>query len=185
MKRTLIASAIAITLGTAPIVVAGTAGLTGVWSGTYVFWMPSPGGAPNVPPFPPQEWVWNFDDGTININNVEPMFGSVWTAHDATFADNDDGTYGNARGTGIPNMLLDWSATDNIPIEALWEVTDNGDGTAIVDSVSSYIMPQSPAFPNFQPVFYGNLSQIPIPATVWLFSSGLLGLVGIARRKKA
>ena len=28
-------------------------------------------------------------------------------------------------------------------------------------------------------------SAIPIPAAVWLFSSGLIGLVGIARRKKA
>jgi len=28
-------------------------------------------------------------------------------------------------------------------------------------------------------------SPVPLPATVWLFASGLLGLVGIARRKKA
>jgi hypothetical protein len=28
-------------------------------------------------------------------------------------------------------------------------------------------------------------SSIPIPASVWLFGSGLLGLVGVARRKKA
>jgi hypothetical protein len=30
----------------------------------------------------------------------------------------------------------------------------------------------------------GNLSPIPVPAAVWLFGSGLLGLVGIARRRK-
>ena len=29
------------------------------------------------------------------------------------------------------------------------------------------------------------LSAVPIPAAVWLFGSGLLGLVGVARRKKA
>ena len=29
------------------------------------------------------------------------------------------------------------------------------------------------------------LSSVPIPAAVWLFGSGLLGLVGVARRKKA
>jgi hypothetical protein len=29
------------------------------------------------------------------------------------------------------------------------------------------------------------VSAVPIPATVWLFGSGLLGLVGIARRMKA
>lgn len=30
-----------------------------------------------------------------------------------------------------------------------------------------------------------NVSSVPIPAAVWLFSSGLIGLIGIARRKKA
>lgn len=35
------------------------------------------------------------------------------------------------------------------------------------------------AFDNFE------VEAVPIPAAVWLFGSGLLGLVGIARRKKA
>jgi hypothetical protein len=30
----------------------------------------------------------------------------------------------------------------------------------------------------------GTVSTVPVPATAWLFGSGLLGLVGIARRKK-
>lgn len=33
---------------------------------------------------------------------------------------------------------------------------------------------------------YNNqVSNVPVPAAVWLFGSGLLGLVGVARRKKA
>ena len=33
-------------------------------------------------------------------------------------------------------------------------------------------------------VMYGiEISQVPLPAAVWLFGSGLLGLIGIARRK--
>jgi hypothetical protein len=31
--------------------------------------------------------------------------------------------------------------------------------------------------------FSGNLSIVPVPAAVWLFGSGLIGLVGLARRK--
>jgi hypothetical protein len=31
---------------------------------------------------------------------------------------------------------------------------------------------------------YFNVTAVPVPAAVWLFGSGLLGLVGIARRKK-
>ncbi len=30
-----------------------------------------------------------------------------------------------------------------------------------------------------------NISAVPVPAAVWLFGSGLLGLVGVARRKAA
>lgn len=32
--------------------------------------------------------------------------------------------------------------------------------------------------------WFGNTTVIPVPAAVWLFGSGLLGLVGVARRKK-
>jgi hypothetical protein len=32
---------------------------------------------------------------------------------------------------------------------------------------------------------FGEASAVPVAAAVWLFGSGLLGLVGIARRKKA
>ena len=31
----------------------------------------------------------------------------------------------------------------------------------------------------------GNVGEVPVPAAVWLFGSGLLGLIGIARRKAA
>ena len=34
-------------------------------------------------------------------------------------------------------------------------------------------------------VHSGDVSAIPVPAAVWLFGSGLIGLVGLARRKKA
>ncbi len=37
----------------------------------------------------------------------------------------------------------------------------------------------------FDNVSVGDVSAVPIPAAVWLFGSGLLGLIGIARRKKA
>jgi len=33
--------------------------------------------------------------------------------------------------------------------------------------------------------FYGDkVSQVPVPAAAWLFGTGLLGLAGVARRKK-
>jgi hypothetical protein len=34
-------------------------------------------------------------------------------------------------------------------------------------------------------VHVGNVGAVPVPAAVWLFGSGLLGLIGMSRRKKA
>ncbi|MBI5783055.1 MAG: VPLPA-CTERM sorting domain-containing protein, partial [Gammaproteobacteria bacterium] len=31
----------------------------------------------------------------------------------------------------------------------------------------------------------GDVAVVPVPAAVWLFGSGLLGLIGVARRKAA
>ena len=46
------------------------------------------------------------------------------------------------------------------------------------------------AFGDATPTFGGtsvtiNSTVVPVPAAVWLFGSGLLGLVGVARRRKA
>ena len=43
----------------------------------------------------------------------------------------------------------------------------------------------SPINPTFAAGLSATVTAIPIPPAVWLFGSGLLGLVGIARRKKA
>ena len=54
------------------------------------------------------------------------------------------------------NVGADWAAFDGTPYTEKFNITLNG--TAAV---------------------------VPVPAAVWLFGSGLLGLVGVARRKKS
>ena len=55
----------------------------------------------------------------------------------------------------------------------------------------TYVLDYSATVPTggFKGFFYtlhleGDIAAVPVPAAVWLFGSGLLGLVGVARRKK-
>mgnify|MGYP003572583091 FL=1 len=50
------------------------------------------------------------------------------------------------------------------------------------DGINGAPIQDSAAFLNFSPNF--DFTAVPVPAAVWLFGSGLLGLVGVARRRK-
>ena len=64
-------------------------------------------------------------------------------------------------------------------------VCDNGDSfilevRAILPVIDGFDHPEDYLFH-----MEGTISAVPVPAAVWLFGSGLLGLIGLARRKKA
>ncbi len=70
-------------------------------------------------------------------------------------------------------------------------LNDNGDNTFDYLMTWSHLVTAvddpTGAFTNF-PAFWrleGAATVVPVPAAVWLFGSGLLGLIGMARRKKA
>ena len=69
-----------------------------------------------------------------------------------------------------------WSSTEHAPdtLDAWFFDFYNG-WQSVGNKVKSY---------NAWAVHTGDASLVPIPASVWLFGSGLLGLVGVARRKK-
>ncbi len=81
-----------------------------------------------------------------------------------------------------------WGTTTGIRVVNVWNINADGSLTTAVTGAPG--MENGP-FPGFNAVF--NLtspglitpSAVPVPAAVWLFGSGLLGLVGVARRKKA
>jgi hypothetical protein len=55
----------------------------------------------------------------------------------------------------------------------------NDVGNYLVELTGDFVYPQT----NWSVDF--TVSQVPLPAAAWLFGSGLLGMIGIARRKKA
>lgn len=60
-----------------------------------------------------------------------------------------------------------------------------------LQSGSSWVdtrFPESSGFPSpYDPTLYGNIviAAVPVPPSLYLFGAGLLGLIGVARRKKA
>lgn len=179
MKKTALAAAVSVAIGGGAFSTAqaNTAGLAGVWSGTYTFSMFSPGGGAVGTPSS-DSWTWNFDAGTMTIANSATFYGSVWTASSITFTDTGTSYDGN--------LTFSWSVNPSIPVASSWDVDDGGTpGTATVTVNSATILATSSAFPGFQPFFSGSLTQVPVPAAVWLFGSGLVGLIGVARRRRA
>lgn len=134
-------------------------------------------------------WDWN---GTLNIDVFmvlapNSIFGSGKAMSD-NFSDpgffssgcdappNDDG-----RSLNCLNDSLGFG-TDGKPAgDTIWMLTSvDGDGDGVMG------IPMAPGGPlaGYNWNFNANLQPVPIPAAAWLFGSGLLGLIGVTRRKR-
>ena len=141
------------------------------------------------------------DAGGGSFNGL--FFGHVWTADQVTGPiTNASGSFAgsNALGAydyaaGIANMgageiavgtLFDWSTSIDIPVLAVFDCTSVPGTCTGVNTTAGGGMQTGP-FAGATPAFNGtgNLSAVPVPAAAWLMGSGLLGLVGVARRRKA
>jgi hypothetical protein len=103
-------------------------------------------------------------NGTLNSGDVaflwalNPSGAPLWTSLDSQNSDGLDHmvTWRIIDGEGVGNWVIAW---EDLP----------GSGDSDFNDI----------------VLEVNVSPIPIPAAAWLFGSGLLGLIGIARRKFA
>ena len=124
---------------------------------------------------------------------------------------NGDGVIVNCNGGGVPDCIdnemgfLSWEngittadpgVFSNVGVFTTgryWSGTDD-----VLDSANAWVFdftrifgsnfqaPGGKDFNNFLAwaVRSGDVAVVPVPAAAWLFGSGLLGLVGVARRKK-
>jgi len=111
----------------------------------------------------------NFEQSIARSNNVPQVNGGFWEVvfgsetMQSTFMDNP--ALGVAFGWLDQSLSFTAAATtQTISFRAVPDIVGNRIGLGL-DGVSIF--------------------AVPVPAAVWLFGSGLLGLVGITRRKKA
>lgn len=186
--------------------VGGTNDVTMTWDGT-VFTSASdytgPGGAHNMTLSSPTKFnSYNWTAHDIQV--FAPGTYSFNTALGGGNAESGIQTLTVGAGQLGAHMLFDWNGNNNIDVSVLWN--PNGvfgttaaqqslTGTAVWNAVSidgdgngspGIKMALGGPFANFQANFNLNgitPAAVPLPAAVWLLGSGLLGLVGVARRK--
>ena len=139
-------------------------------------------------------------DGAWAVSSTNTFFGLLWTAHSGTTFGPGTYSFDTIEGgiyTGVEvgagqiggHILFDWGATKDIDVINVWDITSGG-------YISTDVTATNPAGPDgirglsmIDGAFVGFSANfdfpVPIPAAVWLFGSGLIGLIGVARRKKS
>lgn len=150
-----------------------------------------------------------YGEELVSLASPTPFFGLLWTSHDMTTYSQGTYTIDTIQG-GVytfsvdvgqvgAHILFDWGAMTDIDIITVWDVsvgtcaygsvagsgtcrnytsTDiDGDGILGIGMIDGGFPDTSANFDMSAPV--------PVPAAVWLFGSGLIGLIGVAKRKKA
>ncbi len=155
-------------------ITSGTAsGFTGGISGIF--------GVGTITPSGPVESANASGTGNLSIFDGSQLLTADLNWIDiATF-----GTAGILNTTGSANLTNIVYAGTNGDLLALSNV-----GTGIQTATFQFTSPTSltnlftTATATTSTSFSGSITPVPIPAAVWLFGSGLIGLVGVARRKK-
>ncbi|MBZ0071643.1 MAG: VPLPA-CTERM sorting domain-containing protein [Thiohalobacteraceae bacterium] len=187
MKKTTIALAVlaAAAVGNIGAVNAGTIGITGDYTGTYslTVWNGGTGAVLGASTTNPNNlWSWDFTAGTASFDPGALNIGFPYSTGPIALVDNGNGTYTGTYGISI--------GTNSGTASTTWDITQSGNSLMITtwDTDSNGIPGTTLAGVMPLPISLqwdgSAVSAVPVPAAVWLFGSGLLGLVGVARKRK-
>jgi hypothetical protein len=187
MKKTTIALAVlAAAVGsTMGAVQAGTIGITGDYTGTYslTVWNGGTGAVLGTSTTNPNNaWSWDFTAGTASFAAGTLNLGFPYSTGPIALVDNGNGTYtgtyGIAIGTNAGTASTTWDITQ--VGNALTIATVDTDSNGIPGTTLMGVMP----LPISLQWDGSAVAAVPVPAAVWLLASGLMGLAGVARKRK-
>lgn len=123
--------------------------------------------------------------GDINGANADPAYTAEivtgLTDPTASITTDNGAFHTNVTKNAAANHGWNINGALDVPVEFAWTHFDLNAG-AIITEILGYWSINSTSG---QISFATTPSTVPVPAAVWLFGSGLLGLVGVARRRKA
>lgn len=156
---------------------AGTAGMTGQWD--FDGYMRSYDETGTATGEVGVVGAFDFDADTVYLESDMQFFGMTW------FSDGDLTDQGN--GTYLSDHTASWGVS-TFGWDILWEITQTGNTATVVtlDADSDGIpgtMITDGTFVNLSFEVNGTLTAVPLPASAWLFATGVVGLAGAARRK--
>jgi hypothetical protein len=141
-------------------------------------------GAPNGSESPNIDNPWNFFGNTGMSQTTSPIT--------ETAPGQLDFTGWGVTWSGIPNIPMGGDTANFASDTGIATITCS---TASCSDSSTFVLDYAAHVPLGDPSMFGgvpyalhlegHVSAVPVPAAAWLMGSGLLGLVGVARRRKA
>ncbi len=119
---------------------------------------------------PPPNGTVDFAAGTIDVD-----FSSIYADVELLLYSFTVGPLGNLSGTSTPPdaYALDWGGNWSVRVTPSGGMSGFMQGSFSGLDISGTVTIE----------IAGTVTPVPLPAAVWLFASGLLGLVGVARRR--